>query len=248
PDGYEPSALTIELQARSGKAKNREQPEIAVFPIDKRRQFQTCSWDFMMAKRNIKFLLLLIFGAFMTTGTHAQDLALDAIKGPTTQVYGTGKVRGRPDIASLSVGVTTEDEDVQKAVAENSSAAQRIIAELTKSGIDPRDIQTQNFSVFPQYKHTKDGEPAPQTLRVSNTVEITVRNLEKLGSVLAQVVGAGSNQINGLNFSFSDPLPLVKQARQQAIEDARQRAETYAGSAGARLGALKLIVEQPEGG
>ncbi len=178
----------------------------------------------------------------------AQDVMQNVMKGPAIQAFGTGKVMARPDMARITLGVTTEDADVQEAVTQNNAAAERIISQLAKSGIDTRDIQTSAFSVYPQYKQVKDGEPAPQIFRVSNTVEVTVRNLDTLGTVLGQVVSAGSNQINGLSFSFSEPEPLEKQARERAIADARTRAETYAAAAGVKLGKILLIVDQPEGG
>lgn len=184
--------------------------------------------------------------AMMTQNAVAQNPS-DILKAPSIQVTGVGRVSAAPDMAEIRVGVTTEDADIEKAVASNIAAARQMIAELAKSGIAARDVQTSNFSVYPQARSsTSSSLSSEKTFRVSNSVAITVREIDKLGAILGRVVGAGANQIERLSFSFADPEPLLKQARERAVADARVRAETYAASAGVKLGKITLIVEQPE--
>lgn len=195
----------------------------------------------------IKLLVGFWAVAVMITQNAAAQNQGNILKTPSIQVAGVGRVSAPPDIAEIRVGVTTEDPDVEKAVAANISAARQIIAELAKSGIAARDIQTNNFSVYPQAQSSKSLSLSSQkSFRVYNSVAITLRELDKLGAILGRVVGAGANQIEGLSFSFADPEPLMKQARERAIADARVRAETYAASAGVKLGNIALIIEQPE--
>jgi uncharacterized protein YggE len=166
------------------------------------------------------------------------------MNGPSIQIAGTGSVQAKPDLAVVNIGVTTANEDARKALSDNSAAAARIIAELRKAGVAPADIQTQTVSVYPEYKQTKDGSPLPQTFRVSNTVEVKVRDLDKLGEVLAKAADAGSNQIGGLRFTFADPEPMRREAMKRAVADARGKAEVLAEAAGVKLGPVQFITDQ----
>jgi uncharacterized protein YggE len=193
-----------------------------------------------MNKADIKFLLACLLGGILAGPANAQE-DLSSFGRPVIQVAGNGEVSARPDTALISLGVSTEDRDVQQAVGANSAAIDKIIAELSKGGIDSRDIQTANFSVFPQYDQDKSGISAPRSFRVSNTVEVTVRDLDALSKILGSVVAAGSNQINGLSFFFREPQPLLQEARKRAVEDAKRKAEVLARAAGVKLGRLTMI-------
>ena len=119
-----------------------------------------------------------------------------------------------------------------------------VVAELKAQGIEPKDIQTTNFSVRPRFQQSKDGKP-PKIIgyRVVNSVTITLRDLKQLGAILDKVVTLGSNQIGGITFSVDDPAKLEDQARNRAMQDGIRKAKLYAGAAGAALGKVVTIQE-----
>src|SRR5215469_1003892 len=168
-------------------------------------------------------------------------------KQQTIQVGGVGTVSVKPDIAIVNLGVTNEDPDVQTAFAAKNAATKRILTELEAAAVASNDVQTSNFSIFPQPRIGENKQTATN-FRVSNTVKVKIRNLEKLPAILGKVVAAGSNSITGIAFSVSNPDAYLAEARRKAIANARERAETFAKAAGVVLGSVVSIVEEGSGG
>jgi uncharacterized protein YggE len=159
-------------------------------------------------------------------------------------VSGVGEVKGAPDQAQLSTGVVTQAATAAAALASNSRAMTSVFDTLKRAGIAEKNIQTSNFSVSPQYASTKPGGPSHiAAYQVSNTVTVMVDKLDKVGPALDALVAAGSNQIDGPNFSIADPKPLLAKAREEAVKDATARAQTLAAAAGVTLGAIVSISE-----
>lgn len=191
--------------------------------------------------------LMLRFAAIAIILLAPVSTNLSAAEQPATRsisVSGTGTVNARPDIASISVGVSSEAKTAREALDANTTAMTRVIADLKKQQIKAKDIQTTNFSVNPRYHHYKDGKPPVITgYRVVNAVTIIVRDLAKLGTILDQTVSQGSNQVNGIRFSIDKSQDLEDEARKRAITDARRKAELYAREADVQLGAITTISE-----
>jgi uncharacterized protein len=185
------------------------------------------------------------FLAMLSSTGYAQmtEQSGTAPKTPTIQVTGTGSVRAKPDLATIGVGVATEDVNAQNAVARNSAATVKVISELEAAGVEKKDLQTANFSVYPNYRNDSSGRPQSVTFRASNTINVTIRDLGKAGEILNRVVAAGSNQINGPMFSVSEPEKYLNEARKKAVENAMEKAAAYAGAAGLKLGAVLSIAE-----
>ncbi|MBI3240685.1 MAG: SIMPL domain-containing protein [Chloroflexi bacterium] len=161
----------------------------------------------------------------------------------TVAVTGNGVAFGTPDIAVASVGVQTRNENPGAAVSENTDKMQAIIAALKELGIDEKDIQTANFSVYAQQNYDTNGQPTNITYVADNTVTITVRDLNKVGDALGKAVAAGANNIYGVSFSVSDQSKLEAEARDKAMADAKARAEQLAKAAGVTLGGPMSISE-----
>ena len=159
-------------------------------------------------------------------------------------VSGTGEVKATPDQAQLSTGVVTQAATAAAALAANSRAMNGVFDTLKRAGIPEKNIQTSNFSVSPQYGNPKLGGAQRITgYQVSNTVTVTVTGLDKVGPALDALVAAGSNQIDGPNFTIADPKPLLAKAREDAVKDATARAQTLAAAAGVTLGPILSIGE-----
>jgi uncharacterized protein YggE len=164
----------------------------------------------------------------------------------TISVTGRGLATAPPDMATIQTGVVTQAPTASEALAGNNRAMERVLQLLKDKGIASKDIQTSNFNVSPDYRRDPRGRTEPEIVgyRVTNQVQVRVRNLPELGGVLDALVQAGSNQISGVSFGIDDPRGLLDQARNRAVKDARSRAELYAQAAGVQVGAVISISEQ----
>jgi len=119
-----------------------------------------------------------------------------------------------------------------------------VLLALKGAGIDEKDYQTSRLSLQPQNSPSRPGVP-PMIVgyRASNRVTISLHEVAKLANVIDTLVGAGANDIGGINFVVSQTSKLLDEAREQAIADARRKAEIYAKAAGVTLGAPLSIAE-----
>jgi uncharacterized protein YggE len=161
---------------------------------------------------------------------------------PQLTVSGTGIVRLTPDLATINLGVTTQDNDVAQAVAANNLTAQAITDAVKGLGVAPEDVRTAYFNVSPQPQYDQTGMPTGQTIYwVNNTLLVTLRQVDQLGTLLQAAVEAGANNINGVSFDVADKSRAEEQARQAAMQDAAKRAARLATAAGAALGEVLSI-------
>jgi len=159
-------------------------------------------------------------------------------------VSATGEVAVVPDMAQISSGVTTEAETAAEALAQNSAAMAKVIAGLKAAGIKAEDIQTTSYRIEPRYTRPEKGEPSViDGYRVVNQVEVTARDLDRLGEILDQLVTLGANAMGGLTFMASEAETLRDEARKQAVANALRRAKLFATAAGAEVGEVLRIAE-----
>jgi uncharacterized protein YggE len=160
-------------------------------------------------------------------------------------VSGEGEVRAAPDEAQLSAGVVTNGRTAASALAENSRAMNAVFDTLRKAGIPDKNIQTSNFSVSPQYATDKNGNALQRITgyQVSNTVNVTVDGIDRVGPTLDALVSSGANSIGDINFTIKDSKALMQKARSEAVADAIARAKTLAAAAGVTLGPITSISE-----
>ncbi len=157
-------------------------------------------------------------------------------------VSGTGLVYLTPDVAYINIGVHTETPTAAEAVTANNTQTQQVVDALKKAGVAAKDIRTSNFSIWPNTQfdpqtNTKLGT----TYVVDNTVYVTVRKLDNLGDLLDAAVKAGANNVNSIQFDVADKSSAIKQARDQAVKDAKTQAQELAQAAGVSLGSLQSI-------
>ncbi len=161
----------------------------------------------------------------------------------TIIVTGTATVEAAPDIATLSIGVATQAETAAAAMAANSAAVIAVMARLTASGVEARDMQTSNLSLFPVWSDRSASIPALTSYSAQNQLTVRVRDLDTLGAVLDAAVADGANTLNGLTFGLANPEPTLDEARKAAVVAARVRAELLATAAGLKLGRIVAITE-----
>jgi uncharacterized protein YggE len=159
----------------------------------------------------------------------------------TITVTGTGKVTLTPDIAYISIGVNTQNASAKDAVAENNTQAQAVIAAIKGFGIAEKDIQTTNFSIYPQQQYDSAGKQTGIIYVVNNIVYVTVRDLSKLGNLLDSSVSSGANNINSIQFDVADKTGALSQARLAAVADAKKQADELTKANNVGLGTVQSI-------
>ena len=167
---------------------------------------------------------------------------VDTIATRNISVNGTGIVYLAPDIAYINIGVHTENADVGKAVEDNNQKSQAVVTAIKALGVDAKDIQTTNFSVYNSQQYDPSSGVLTGTLyMVDNTVYITMRDLPKLGDMLDAAIQAGSNNINSVSFDVADKTKAVQQARLLALDNAHKLANELAEGAGVKLGSVQNL-------
>jgi uncharacterized protein YggE len=160
----------------------------------------------------------------------------------TLNVTGVGTVYLTPDIATIMIGVHSENKDVTAAVNANNATVQKVKDALVKAGIDEKDIQTQNFNVYQNQKYDTQGQPTESVYAVDNTLSVTVRDISKIGKLLGTVVTSGANSINGITFDVADKTKAMSDARKLALTDAQNQANEMATALNATLGSVQTAV------
>ncbi len=159
-------------------------------------------------------------------------------------VTGEAQVSVPPDLAQIDGGVTSEAKTAREASDANNAAMGKVLLALKGAGIEEKDYQTSRLSLQPQSSSSRPGGPSAIVgYRASNRVTIRLRDITKVANVIDTLVGAGANDIGGINFTVSQASKLLDEARERAIADARRKAEIYARAAGVTLGAPLSITE-----
>ena len=159
----------------------------------------------------------------------------------TLNVSGSGQVFLTPDVAYISIGIHTEGENASETVTKNTRQAQALIEAIKSTGVEAKDVQTSNFSIYPQQRYNDQGEMVGTYYVVENTVYVTVRDLAKIGSLLDTAVKSGANNIYGIQFDVADKTQALSEGRKKAVENARTQAEELAQAAGVTLGAVQSL-------
>jgi uncharacterized protein YggE len=159
----------------------------------------------------------------------------------TITVSGTGLITMTPDIAYIYIGVRSQDASASVATTDNNTRALAVIEAIKAAGVAEKDIQTTNFSIYPQQQYDNNGNMTGIVYVVENTVYVTVRDLVKLGSLLDASVRAGANSINSISFDLADKTAALSQARSAAVAEARKQADELTNATGVTLGAVQTI-------
>ena len=188
-------------------------------------------------------LAMLVLGT--VGGARSQDMlqpgryAMTA-EGITTQ--GHGEVKVKPDIALLTLTVTTQSANQADAVQQNAARTTSLLAALRGAKIAEKDIETQSYTVQPQY----DYRPSPPVLtgyQVQNSVQATVRDLTKVGFVIDKATAGGASEVGGVSFDLSDQAAAQASALRLAVTSAKLKAGVMADAAGVGLGRLLTLTE-----
>lgn len=189
------------------------------------------------------FAVMAAFAAPQSALAQETQVAVPPVQGTLLSVSAEGMTEGRPDMATINLGVTTEADTAQAALAENARRMSALTQALRRAGIAERDIQTSNVSVSPQQQWREGQPPLITGYQANNTVTAKVRNIDNTGRVIDAAVAAGGNTVHGVYFSYQDPDAQLDAARRDAIAEARRRAELYAGALNMRVHRIVAVSE-----
>lgn len=185
-----------------------------------------------------------VLNALLLSAALALPFSTAALAEAVVTVTGEATVEATPDMATISLGVTTEGASAAEAMAANSKALQAVIERLKTAGIEDRDLQTSNLSLNPNWVGYDSGStPKIAGYVASNMLNVRVRALDSLGSVLDASIADGANTLNGISFELAAPRPAQDEARKAAVADARARATLLVEAAGGTLGKIVSITE-----
>ena len=187
----------------------------------------------------------LALAALTATWLAAPALA-QTVPPPAISVTGEANVLVAPDLAQIDGGVTSDAKSAREASEANNAAMGKVLLALKGAGIDEKDYQTSRLSLQPQFAaNYKPSERAGiVSFRASNRVTVKIRDVTKVANVIDVLVGAGANEIGGINFTVTQASKHLDEAREKAIADARRKAEIYAKAAGVTLGEPISISEE----
>ena len=173
----------------------------------------------------------------------------------TINVDAMAEVVAVPDVATFNFGVVEESESVEQAQESASKKMNLAIAFLKENGIEEKDIKTTDFSANPKYQYSTcrsfDCPPSTRELvgyEVRQTVQVKVRDTSKAGQILAGITSQEVSNISGLSFTVDDTEALKEQARNEAVQKARAKAEALADSLGVKIKKLVSFSEDSSGG
>lgn len=188
--------------------------------------------------------------AFLTLGTlYLALLSWNAVKehdyigvspkqAHSIVIVGQGKVTGVPDVANIQLGYSVEKKTVAEAQKDNTSKMNAMADKLKKDfKIDPKDIQTANYYISPQYDYN-NGKQTLRSYLVSQNLNVKVRQMDKVSAIIEAAGTIGLNQVGNLTFAIDNPEALKQQARELAIAQAKEKAESLSKVVGVKLGKI----------
>ena len=165
-------------------------------------------------------------------------------------VSGTGRALAEPDTALLSMGVSVLADSAREARDRAAGHMNALLDSVKGNGIDDKDIHTTQFALNPEYSYPSNGTPVLRGYRLTNSVSVTVRDLDRVPEVIDEAVEAVGDpiQISGVTFTIEDPEALLAGARAKAMADAKAKAQQLAELGGVTLGRPIAINEGSTGG
>ena len=199
------------------------------------------SWASAVAAAIVVFVVIGAggLGAAATDPTTPPSTTPEVIR--TITVTGHGEADGIPDVAELSIGVSSRAKSAADALSAMSDRANKLMGVIKDAGVADKDVQTSGLSLQP----TTDNAGQITGYEASTTVVAQIRDISKVGpSIDAASKEVGDDvRIDGVSFSIADTGLLMSAARADAVKRARAQAEDLAKAAGLQLGDVQSISE-----
>lgn len=197
---------------------------------------------------SIMFIFLIGIAPSSAYRVLAAEVQTSEAAARTINVTGDGEVNVTPDIAYVSLGVTTEKSSVGEAQKNNSTTMNNIIAAIKKAGVASEDIKTSKYTISPKYSYEdKTGNSTIVGYTVTSTLSVTVKNINLVGSIIDTAIINGANNSNGITFGVSDYEKYYNIALTNAISNAKVKAQAMANSIDVKLSTPTKITENSSG-
>jgi len=158
-------------------------------------------------------------------------------------VTGTGEAFMTPDVAKITFAVRTETKDIANSQKNNSEIIAKIKTALTGFSIDPNDIKTIQYNINPEYDYYQISKPRLRGYSTYHSLMLTIRKLEDTDAIVQALGTSGATEISQVNFTVDDPSEVQNEAREKAIQSAKDKASQIANLSSAKLGKIISIIE-----
>lgn len=158
-------------------------------------------------------------------------------------VSGEGTVKVEPDTAHLDLAVETQAPTAREAQERNAQRMTAVLERLRGLGIGKDDMRTTGINLYPDYRYEEKGGPRLVGYRATNSLRVTVHDLNRVGELIDAAVAAGANQLQGVSFTVEESDGAQREALAKAVRDARAKAEAIAGAAGMFITGVRTIIE-----
>lgn len=191
-------------------------------------------------------VLLILLSAFIVIKAAGDFNVIDENAYNTISVEGNHEIFAAPDIATISFSARGENKELTDAQAEVEKTINAAITAIKNLGVEEKDIKTSYYNSFPVYKYNdkctdygcQSGERVLTGYEVSQTITVTIRDLDKVSGVLAAAGTAGASDMNGPSFDIENRDELMQEAREVAIKEAKEKAKVLAADLGVNLGKI----------
>lgn len=161
----------------------------------------------------------------------------------TITVSDTGEIYAKPDLALATFSVITEAKTVSEAMGENTKRMNKVIDFVKGKGVEAKDLKTTILNIYPRYEWREEIgiPPYPEGKRVlvgyevRQSLEVKIRDMEKIGQIIEGATNAGANQVDDLQFTVDKQDEFLAQARKQAIDKAKAKGKELALQLGVKL-------------
>lgn len=153
----------------------------------------------------------------------------------TITVSDTGEIYAKPDLGITSFSVKTEKKTVAQAMTENTQKMNKVIDSMKDLGVEEKDLKTTTFNIYPRYNYLETGIRVLAGYEIIQSLQVKIRDLDKIGQIIQDATDAGANQIGSLSFIIDNEDEFKKQAREEAINKAKIKAKELADQLGVNL-------------
>lgn len=180
-------------------------------------------------------------------GTSLVTVGDEVKQSKTITVSAQGTVTAAPDVAYITVGITTQEADMQKAQDSNATIMNAISTALKSAGLTDEDIKTTQYNAYPIYDYTS-GTNKIVSYEVNNQVELTIKDINRVGEYIDIAVNNGANTTNSISFGILDEQSIYNDALKLAVETAKAKADTLATAGGVKIIGTMQMTENSMGG
>lgn len=205
--------------------------------------------NFDISKRFLILLIVFVAGLFVFWGFRIAEILYEMQGGYPRElsVDGQGIAYIKPDLATVSVGVSTEGKTSEAVSKENNEKMNAVMAALEKLGVEEKDIQTTNYFLGPKYNWNEEQGNFQDGFRMEQNLDVRVRDFDLVNQVVQGVTDAGANVVGGVRFSVENPESAKTEARKEAVAAAKEKAKSIAEATGFKLKKLVNYYEWTDG-